>query len=339
MKRKRKLSKGIIFSIVAAALVALAAAALIIANVFIPVKYLAAYLVSRGGGAAQGEMRVHYLNVGYGDSTLIELPDGKTVLIDGGDGRYSHQLTLLKWLNACGIDTVDYLVCTSVAACRAGGLAEILAYKTVNAVYMPYCTNTYITDEYRAFSLAVKESGASVYLNEYGAGFADGEQGYVFVCLSPAAHTLGDGAYALLNSDPSAQNIADASAVFWLEYGGVGFLFTGDGTQTVQEKLADDYALLDGFETAYGMVDIANCTIAKVAAHGASASVCTSLYAICKPQAAILSVGENAVGCPSAQALSDAQAYVGEQLYRTDVDGTVTVTVSGGQWRIQKENS
>ena len=46
----------------------------------------------------EGELRIHYLYVGQADSTLIEFPDGKTLLIDGGDTHSDAKI--MRYLNA-----------------------------------------------------------------------------------------------------------------------------------------------------------------------------------------------------------------------------------------------
>ena len=75
-EKKRKLSKGRIRAIIVAAISIAVALALIITNFFVPVKYLGSYMVVRNKGAAEGVMRVRFVDVGFGDCTIIELPDG-----------------------------------------------------------------------------------------------------------------------------------------------------------------------------------------------------------------------------------------------------------------------
>lgn len=333
MKRKR-LSKGLLISIITSALILVAALAILITNIYIPVKYLSAYLVT-ANRAVDGELRVSFLDVGYGDCTLVEFPDGRTMLIDSGNGRYGNQLKLLKLLNGYGVDNIDYLVCTSVKNERCGGFGELLKYKAVGKVYMPYCLSTQITDGYRAFCEAVKSCGAKTEICEYGAG--ERGDGYEFCFLSPSVHTLENGEYDLLNKNPNETNINNASAALWLECGGVSFLFLGDVNSEIEAKICADY-LLTGGQTAAGYnVRLENCKIVKAANHGKITSACAALYDLIKPETVIISVGENGQGCPSQDVISDAQRYAGENLYRTDYCGTVTVTAKDGSYRIEKE--
>lgn len=337
MKRNKKLSKKLIAAIVVACVAIVAAAAILITNAFIPVKYLSAYFVSVNKNP-QGEMRVTFLDIGHGDCTLVEFPDGKTLLIDGGNGRYGNRLKLLTLLNSCGIDTIDYLVCTSVRGECCGGLAEVLKYKQVNTVYMPYCINTYITDEYRAFCEAARETerqnGTTVKYCEYGEGeFTDD---YLFCFLSPSAHDNPKGEYAALNASPSTTNILNASAVMWIECGGTSFLLLGNVLTAVQDKLYKEYNLNGGLDIGGRIIDIKKCNVIKVANHGDAASECSQLYDLTVPEAAIISVGENGRNCPSVEVMSNVLSH-GTELYRTDYDGTVTVKVAGGQFVIDKE--
>ena len=105
-KKKRRLTKKQIISIAFSLFVAFSVIVLLILNAFIPVKYLSAYTVDKDFNV-KGQTRVSFLDVGFGDSTLIELPDGKVVLIDGGNGTYTNNIKLLKGLNKRGIDEID----------------------------------------------------------------------------------------------------------------------------------------------------------------------------------------------------------------------------------------
>lgn len=334
MTKENKLSKGRLRAIIVTGISCVVAVALIITNLFIPVKYLSSYLVIGNKGAADGVMRVRFVDVGYGDCTIIELPDGKNMLIDGGDGSKSNQLRILKFLNKCGIDTIDYLVCTSVNSEHCGGLAELIQYKSVKKIFMPYCTNKYITEEFFNFSFAASSCGAELVISEYGVGESNGEYGYFFTFLSPSVHSDPNGEYAYMNSNQSSQEAKNnASSVIWLEYAGVSFLFTGDIGDSVKTQLVDSYTLMQSIGENYWEVDgysvrLEECNVVTVSAHGSDESACAEFYEFIQPEYAVISVGDNGQGCPSATAIGNAVNYVGDNLYRTDEYGTVTIEVT-----------
>lgn len=331
-----KLSKGRLRAIIIAAVVFAVVAALVITDFFVPVKYLASYFVLRNKGAKYGVMRVRFIDVGYGDCTVVELPDGKNMLIDGGDGSYKNQAKILKFLNKCDIDTIDYLVCTSVNNEQCAGLAEIIKNKKVKKFFMPYCKNVYVTDGYRDFITEVNKSGAEKVISEYGAGEVNEERDYFFTFLSPTVHTdpSENAEYNFLNANPSSEKARnDASAVMWLEYCGTAILLLGDVESAVQEKIVSDYNLTLSAGDEYGYikgrsVSFENCKLIKTANHGNANSACAGLYDFIKPETAVISVGANGKGCPSLDVLSDAINYAGNNLYRTDCYGTVTFEVT-----------
>ncbi len=337
MKRGKKLAKRHIITIVSAAAVFVIAAAIVITNLFIPVKYLSAYFISKKDALPSGEMRVTFIDVGYGDSTLIELPDGKTALIDGGNGRRSNELKVLKVLNSKNIDKLDYLVCTSVSAERCGGLVDILKYKKIGKIFMPDCKITGINESYAAFALQArkaKEGGVEVEICRYGEiAFS---QEYLLCFLSPSGELQG-GEYDKLNSNPTSENINNACASVWLEYGGVAFFLAGDMTAKHADKLYNNYIDSGCFEIGGKKIKLENCNIIKTGNHGDKSCVSTRLYGLLKPLTAIISVGENARGNPSAEALAEAQKYAGKSIYSTRECGTVTISVSGGKYTVSKE--
>lgn len=334
-KNKKKLNKSMLIAVIMSAVAGLTALSLIITNLFIPVKYLFSYIVIKQDVPADGEMRVTFLDVGYGDCTFVEFPDGKTLLIDGGDGSYPNMLELFRFLNGRATDKIDYLVCTSVTKERCGGLAEILDYRQVGEVFSPYCLATNLNSSYREFSRALKGSGLKNSICEYGAGVF-GED-YFFCFLSPSPHTAAGGEYELINAAPTTENIMNATANIYLEYKNNGFLILGDGTSGSFLKLVDQYRNLGGFEANGKIVKLDNCKIVKIANHGAEKSVCSPLYDLIKPQTAILSVSSDNASLPCLQAIADAQRYCSDNLYRTDRDGTVTVTTDGFDYVFHKE--
>lgn len=333
MEQKKKLSNGKLRAIIFAAVTAAVVIALIITNLFVPVKYLSSYLVARNKGAKEGVMRVRFVDVGYGDCTIVELPDGKNMLIDAGDGSSSNQKRILKFLNKCGINTIDYLVCTSVMKENCGGLTELLDYKKVKRVYMPILKNTYINDSFRNFALAAATSKCERIVSQYATGEFNDESGYFFTFLSPSVYGNPDSEYADLEGNPNEEQISCASAVLWLEYSGVSFLFTSGVTDKVLKKLCENYALESDRYAMQGghTVRLENCTVLQVPNHGNKNSAYAPFYDLVKPEKAVLSVGKNGRDCPSNEALSNALNYTGaDNLYRTDIYGTVTIEVKDG---------
>ncbi len=326
---KVKLSSIIIFS-----LVALAAVALLITNIFIPVKYLTAYLVSRAN-RTKGELRVTFLSVGYGDCTVIELPDGKTMLIDAGDGSYANTLRILKYLNSRSIDTIDYLVCSSVRSEHASGLAEIVKYKKISKAYIPYVLNTRITAAYHDFVTQLKSEKCATQIISYAIGEYSEEYGYFFAFLSPTDPSSSVSAYAALNSEATDKNINDASAVLWLQYGETAFAFTSDAGKEELKYIVDSYDISVDVGNAFCRiggysVELEECDVVTVAGHGNENCTYARWYERLTPEQAIISVGKNYSGCPSVKALTDVCSAVEQPLYTNEKENIIIKATRDG---------
>ena len=338
MKAKRKNRVHWIKLLVIVLVTAIVTLSLIVTNLYIPVLYLPAYFNGGRDKNVPGRLRIRYLDVGYGDCALIELPDGKNMLVDGGKGDYNSEYRIFSVLNSCGIDHIDYLVCTSVNGEHCGGLAEILKYKGASEIYRPLVYNINITDEYAAFERSALKSGASLKYSRYGEGVYSGEWGYYFCFLSPAALSAEDSFYDDMNADPTRENIDNASAVMWLEYGGYGFMFLSDAQVEAQSAVAKQL-LADNESVRIGgmRANISQCAVIKSSRHAEEGMNGSLLYDLLSPSAAVVSVGENGAGAPALKELADIQLFVGNNVYRTDSDGTVTVTVNDGIFTISKE--
>lgn len=338
MKRKKKTYRRRRKIIVTLSVVAAVMIALIITNVFIPVIYFTAYVHFKKDENPLGQLRVRYLDVGFGDCTLVELPDGKTMLIDGGAGTYSNVYKLLDVLNKSNIDKIDYLFCTSVKSEHCGALAEVARYKKIGTAYVPQVTNLYITDEFAAFYSELSKIGADIQIAQFGVGAYNSEYGYSFMVMSPMSAELPECEYHSMNAAPTEFNINNASVVLWLQYDGHGFMFLGDATDSVQLGVAETIRLEKGVYKVDGVsVQMSPCAVIKTANHCAADYAEPRLYDILSVGAAVISVGENAKSCPSLTDIANLQLYVGNNLFRTDMHGTVTVTVYAADYKISKE--
>lgn len=333
--KKKKPSKAVISVIVTVSVTLLLIISLLITDIFIPVKYLTAYFV-KARKNERGTMRVNYLDVGFGDCALIELPDGKNVLIDGGNGAYTNTYNVLKFLNSRGVDTIDYLICTSVKSEHCGGLAEIVKYKNVEYAYIPYCANTRITGEYHAFLSALNKKNVPCSYACVGEGIVS-DDGYFLTFLSPTSYLSPTGEYAALNSDPTAANIENSSAVVWLEYQNAAFAFTSDIRADGLKRIVEEYGLSVAEDVPYcavgdRSVKLDDCKILTAPAHGGANNTYAPWYDLIEPEQVIISVGRGYSDYPSLKALSDICNYC--QPYYTMYSGNITVTVKGGGYTI-----
>ena len=65
---------------------------------------------------------VHFIDVGQGDCTFIELPNGKTVLIDGGRSEYSG--VVVGYIKNLGYKKIDCIIATHSDADHIGAVPQ-----------------------------------------------------------------------------------------------------------------------------------------------------------------------------------------------------------------------
>ena len=84
-------------------------------------------------------LRVYYFNIGQGDCTL-EINNGKTMLIDGGNEADSQNL--INYMKRLGITKLDYVVATHYDIDHIAGLDKIILAFDAGTIYMPTTSET-----------------------------------------------------------------------------------------------------------------------------------------------------------------------------------------------------
>lgn len=328
--KKRKIKKYMHHTIMTAVFTVVTiviAISLIITNIFIPIKYLAAYMVA-GTPLPHGKLQITFFQLDEGESTLITFPDGKVALIDGGNGGYSSEFKLIKTLNQKGINTIDYMFLTSLRDSRIGGLCEIVKYKDVKTIFLPYITSTDI-ESYEKLTREIEKTDAKVEISAFGAGV--GAEDYLLGILSPPADIYSeDSPYFDLNNDLSSLNINSASAVYWLEYDGVKMLLLGDSTEAVQNRILRSFNTdSENFKLFGRQIQLNDFDLVKIAYGGHTSNFSSRLMSTSQFQAAILTGDTITV-----KTLSELLG-TNKKIYSTESMGDITITISGGNYAVE----
>jgi|SRR2546429_6982015 len=291
--------------------------------------------------ASGGELQVHVLDVGpiEGDSILIIAPGGKSALIDAGDAGKGK--VVLEALQRYKVERLDYFIATHPHPDHIGGAAEVLksvkvanvidngvdlsqplpqpakisakGSKTKAPVPAPTPkkgkakTVTGFFDEYLA---AVKQSGAQYEKAQPGKKIDLGG-GVILTVLAPSEPLFSKDQMKAGGNDTNANSI-----VLRLDYGEFSMLLMGDAeAQTEDRLLGKD-------------VDL-KAQVIKIGHHGSKYATSESFLKRVQPEAAIISDGAwNRYGHP-AQIVLDRLKGVNAKVYRTDLQGEVTIATTG----------
>lgn len=89
---------------------------------------------------SEGELRIHFVDVGQGDCIMIQLPDGKNMIIDGGDRGSDSVAAVNAYIDRLKGDaqklTFDYLLLTHTDSDHVGGLDDVILREDVDVKKM-----------------------------------------------------------------------------------------------------------------------------------------------------------------------------------------------------------
>lgn len=104
-----------------------------------------------------GDLEVHYIDVGQGDSILIKQNES-SMLIDAGDNQYGQGV--VDYLKNNGVTRLDYVIGTHPHADHIGGLDDVINTFTIGKVIMPQVTHT--TKTFEDVIMDIKNKGLKI---------------------------------------------------------------------------------------------------------------------------------------------------------------------------------
>jgi competence protein ComEC len=245
-------------------------------------------------------LRVTFLDVGQGDSVLLETPSAR-VLVDEGPPEADVALQLSR----LGIGSLSALVLTHPERDHIGGAAEVLRRIRVGVVLDPDLAAT--GPYYEEATTVARARGVPTRVARTGAVFRVG--GLVLRVLSPPDAGLG-------SENPNLNAV-----VLIASYGETDVFLPADAESDVTSRLP-----------------LRAVEIVKIAHHGSADPGLAEELRTLRPRIAVISVGRgNDYGHPRPEVLSALAAVPGLALYRTDLDGRVVVESDGRSFRVRTE--
>jgi competence protein ComEC len=247
--------------------------------------------------AASNNLTVHFIDVGQGDSELIQF-NNKNVLIDGGEQDMGPRVE--SYLREHGVSSLDIVVATHPHSDHVGGLITVLNDTSVKQVLD--IGQSHPSPIYETFLTLVNQKNIP-YKNPQKGQTIDLDPNLTIEVLNPPA---------TLFSDDLNQN----SIVLKVIFNKVSFLLMGDaGFEAENSILASGYDL--------------KSNILKVAHHGSSSASSPTFLSKVRPAISVIEVGAgNDYGHPTKKTL-DALQQIGSKIYRTDLDGSIVITTDG----------
>lgn len=243
-------------------------------------------------------LKVHYIDVGQGDSILIQV-NNKNILIDAGTGESTPKL--ISYLKNQNIKGFDYVIATHPHEDHIGGMADVIKDFNVSKFYMP--KKVADTKVFLNMVKALKSKNIKANVAKSGVNLSIGPDASLKM-LAP--------------NGSNYESLNNYSAVLMLTYKSKKFLFMGDA-----EKLSENEILDSGSDVA--------CDVLKVGHHGSNSSTSKEFLDKVTPKIAIISCGKNNdYGHPHKATLTNLKKH-NVKIYRTDIDGTIIIKSDGNE--------
>lgn len=247
---------------------------------------------------SEKELLVHYIDIGQGDSILIQI-NNKNLLIDSGPGTASSKL--FSYLDKYGVRKLDYIIATHPHEDHIGNMGSVIKKYVIGQFYAPKISSS--TKTFESMTSALKQKKLKINVAKPGVSLDLGS-GINCDIIAP------------LNTHYDETN--HYSAVVKLSFGSKKFLFMGDA-EKVNER-----------ELLASKVDL-NADVLKVGHHGSSSSSSKEFLEAVSPEIAVISCGKgNDYGHPHKETTIELNRR-NITLYRTDINKDILLICDGNK--------
>lgn len=247
-----------------------------------------------------GNLNIYFIDVGQADSILI-INNDSSMLIDAGNNEDGEDV--VNFIKEKGITKLDYVIGTHPHEDHIGGLDDVINSDIeIDNIYIPQIETT--TKTFEAVIDAIENKGLTI---------TSPSKGDTFTLGNASLEVMTD---SILDED----NLNLSSITLYMQYGSNTFLFMGDAEEENEET------------RSWPKVDLL-----KVGHHGSNTSSSDSFLNETRPTYSIIMAGEgNSYGLPTENTLNKLTS-IGSTIYRTDLNGTITVVSDGEELQIQTE--
>lgn len=253
------------------------------------------------------EIKIYFVDVGQGDSTLIQTIEGKNILIDGGGSEFGSfdvgESILLPYLLDRRITTIDYLMISHFDSDHIGGVFAILENLEVKNIIISKQGET--SENLKKFYEITNNKGIRTIIVKKG-DIVEIDKYSHFEILFPEDNLIEDN---ILNNNSIVARFNSLN---------FSILFTGDIEKIAEKRLCELYSGTDKLEAF----------VLKVAHHGSKTSSTEEFLELVKPKIALIGVGKNNnFGHPNIDVIERLE-NMGSKIYRTDNCGEIIIRIN-----------
>lgn len=242
-------------------------------------------------------LHIAFLDVGQGDAIFLKTPENHQILLDGGPKN--TVLKELDYVMPFFDKSLDLLILTHPHADHLSGLIEtVKRYEIDNALLTGVNYESFYYDE---FLKELMLNNVKMFMASERTDFSVGE---VFIdVIYPFEQLILD----------DFKEINNSSVAILISYKDRRILLTGDLEEKIEKELLEK-------------INLGDVDILKVGHHGSKSSSSMDFLQRIRPDVAIIQVGKNSFGHPSAEILERLREVGVKQIYRNDIDGRVEFT-------------